>query len=220
VPRAGERSGARATPSGRSDHATACGALAVILLTEAAGVGSHRAWSQVPLRHSALSGPFQHVALEQRVTANSSHSLALARARETLGGAHATLAGSDSEGNQRARPSLNVPFPRKPPDLLMAESPPTGGLSAFNGPAVDPWCAAPLQPSSRRPAKLDAPPEAGGGSVVEPSSRTRRARKRCRNAPDHGRMSLSVAVKRSPDSSSSPSMCRRAGPVSVHRSRK
>ena len=28
---------------------------------------------------------------------------------------------------------LNVPFPRKPPDLLMAESPPTGGLSAFKG---------------------------------------------------------------------------------------
>jgi len=28
---------------------------------------------------------------------------------------------------------LNVPFPRKPPDLLMAESPPPGGLSALNG---------------------------------------------------------------------------------------
>ena len=36
---------------------------------------------------------------------------------------------------------LNVPFPREPPDLLMAESPPTGGLSAFNGPAVDPLVA-------------------------------------------------------------------------------
>src|SRR3954451_3496668 len=45
----------------------------------------------------------------------------------------ATLGGSDSEGNLRARPSLNVPFPRKPPDLLMAESPPTGGLSALTG---------------------------------------------------------------------------------------
>ena len=28
---------------------------------------------------------------------------------------------------------MNVPFPRKPPDLLMAESPPTGGLSALSG---------------------------------------------------------------------------------------
>jgi hypothetical protein len=28
---------------------------------------------------------------------------------------------------------LNVPFPRKPPDLLMAESPPKGGLSALRG---------------------------------------------------------------------------------------
>ena len=46
------------------------------------------------------------------------------------------------------------------------------------------------------------------------------ARKRRRKAADQGRMSLSVAVNRSPDSSSSPSMCRRAGPVSVHRSRK
>src|SRR5260370_25262948 len=33
---------------------------------------------------------------------------------------------------------LNVPFPRKQPDLLMAESPPMGGLSAFNRPAADP----------------------------------------------------------------------------------
>ena len=31
---------------------------------------------------------------------------------------------------------LNVPFPRKPPDLLMAESPPTGGLSALTGTAA------------------------------------------------------------------------------------
>jgi len=45
---------------------------------------------------------------------------------------------------------LNVPFPRKPPDLLMAESPPTGGLSAFNRPAGDPG-AAPLQPSHAGP---------------------------------------------------------------------
>src|SRR5947209_18291557 len=39
---------------------------------------------------------------------------------------------------------LNVPFPRKQPDLLMAESPLTGGLSAFNGraPRAD-VCAAP-----------------------------------------------------------------------------
>src|SRR5829696_735436 len=28
---------------------------------------------------------------------------------------------------------LNVPLPRKPPDLLMAESPPAGGLSALTG---------------------------------------------------------------------------------------
>jgi len=46
------------------------------------------------------------------------------------------------------------------------------------------------------------------------------ARKSCGKAPDHGRMSFSVAVKRSPDSSSWPSMCRRAGPASVHSSRK
>src|SRR4051794_39551157 len=31
---------------------------------------------------------------------------------------------------------MNVPLPRKPPDLLMAESPPTGGLSAFYGPVM------------------------------------------------------------------------------------
>ena len=37
---------------------------------------------------------------------------------------------------------------------------------------------------------------------------------------DQGRMSCSVTVKRSPDSSSSPWTCRRAGPVSVHSSRK
>ncbi len=44
---------------------------------------------------------------------------------------------------------LNVPFPREQPDLLMAESPPTGGLSALNpGHAV-----------------LAAPP-AGGGAVL------------------------------------------------------
>jgi hypothetical protein len=42
---------------------------------------------------------------------------------------------------------LNVPLPRKPPDLLMAESPPMGGLSAFNRPAVDP-----LQPSHAGPS--------------------------------------------------------------------
>src|SRR5579872_7414981 len=37
---------------------------------------------------------------------------------------------------------LNVPFPRKQPDLLMAESPPTGGLSALNGAQQPPCCAA------------------------------------------------------------------------------
>jgi hypothetical protein len=77
---------------------------------------------------------------------------------------------------------LNVPLPRKPPDLLMAESPPTGGLSAFNG--------------------------------------ARERERVAEKAAGQGRMSFSVAVNRSPDSSSSPSMCRRAGPVSVHRSRK
>jgi hypothetical protein len=79
---------------------------------------------------------------------------------------------------------LNVPFPRKQPDLLMAESPSTGGLSALTDthrayPQAEFWIL--------------------------------RA---------HGRMSFSVAVNPLPDSSSSPSMCRRAGPVSVHRSRK
>ena len=39
-----------------------------------------------------------------------------------------TLVVSGSEGNQRARPSArNVPFPRKPPDLLMAEQPAIAG---------------------------------------------------------------------------------------------
>ena len=43
---------------------------------------------------------------------------------------------------------LNVPLPRKPPDLLMAESPPTGGLSALTGPPPRPFCcAAPRQSS-------------------------------------------------------------------------
>ncbi len=47
---------------------------------------------------------------------------------------------------------LNVPFPRKQPDLLMAESPPTGGLSALNGHRSRPCCAAPVQRStSARP---------------------------------------------------------------------
>ena len=36
---------------------------------------------------------------------------------------------------------LNVPFPREPPDLLMAESPLTGGLSALNSPAIAPLVA-------------------------------------------------------------------------------
>jgi hypothetical protein len=48
---------------------------------------------------------------------------------------------------------LNVPFPRKPPDLLMAESPPTGGLSAFNQPAVDTPLLRGASPTlTRRPA--------------------------------------------------------------------
>ena len=46
---------------------------------------------------------------------------------------------------------LNVPFPRKPPDLLMAESPPTGGLSALTGPQPPLCCAAPRQPSHAGP---------------------------------------------------------------------
>src|SRR5450631_584650 len=47
---------------------------------------------------------------------------------------------------------LNVPFPRKPPDLLMAESPPTGGLSALTGPQPPPLvCVAPLQLSHAGP---------------------------------------------------------------------
>ena len=50
---------------------------------------------------------------------------------------------------------LNVPFPRKPPDLLMAESPPTGGLSALTGPRPPLCCASPAL--TRRPAQLDTP---------------------------------------------------------------
>src|ERR1700686_1708564 len=52
---------------------------------------------------------------------------------------------------------LNVPFPRKQPDLLMAESPPTGGLSALNRPAVDPLAARRPSSAPRRPAHLEPP---------------------------------------------------------------
>jgi hypothetical protein len=44
---------------------------------------------------------------------------------------------------------LNVPLPRKPPDLLMAESPPTGGLSALTD-------TQPLPVFARRGANLHA----------------------------------------------------------------
>ena len=138
---------------------------------------------------------------------------------------------------------LNVPFPRKPPDLLMAESPPTGGLSALTGPRPPPLLRGASPALTRRPpssillgsdsnlanrrsrcgldASLQDRPRHAEHQSVEPvhhgldESRTRR-----RTAADQGRMSFSVAVNRSPDSSSLPSMCRRAGPVSVHRSRK
>jgi hypothetical protein len=45
---------------------------------------------------------------------------------------------------QRGQPEgetfRNVPFPRKQPDLLMAESPPKGGLSALTGARPALWC--------------------------------------------------------------------------------
>jgi hypothetical protein len=47
---------------------------------------------------------------------------------------------------------LNVPFPRKQPDLLMAESPPTGGLSALTGPQPPPLVARRLS-SPHTPAR-------------------------------------------------------------------
>jgi hypothetical protein len=47
---------------------------------------------------------------------------------------------------------LKVPFPRKPPDLLMAESPPTGGLSALTGPQPPPFVARRLSALTRWPA--------------------------------------------------------------------
>jgi len=139
---------------------------------------------------------------------------------------------------------LNVPFPRKPPDLLMAESPPTGGLSALSGSQLPPFVArrlssphTPGSPSSillggdsnlaNRRSRCGVGCISGGrpapcrASVRRARpSRSRRTRKRRRTAADQSRMSFSVAVNRSPDSWSSPSMCRRAGPVSVHRSRK
>ena len=61
---------------------------------------------------------------------------------------------------------LNVPFPRKQPDLLMAESPPTGGLSALNRHrSRPPCCAAPVQRStSARPSRT-LPIDARGGGV-------------------------------------------------------
>jgi hypothetical protein len=86
--------------------------VAVAIVGSATGRGRERSGNWCASGHVATSGGRQGGA-ETRVCA--------------------TLRGSDSEGNQRARPSLNVPFPRKPPDLLMAESPPTGGLSALTG---------------------------------------------------------------------------------------
>jgi hypothetical protein len=131
---------------------------------------------------------------------------------------------------------LNVPLPRKPPDLLMAESPPTGGLSAFNElstpcrPALArrPPCSIRLKSDSlsidARGAGRDVPPKEGPRLAehqsAEPVPFTLERERGSRRAANQGRMSFSVAVNRSPDSSSSPSMWRRAGPVSVHRSRK
>src|SRR6202035_2024428 len=90
----------------------------------------------------------------------------------------------------------------------MAESPPTGGLSAFKAALDLPFAA----------RGLSSLAEHQSGEPVD--HELDKARKRRRTAADQGTMSFSVAVNRSPDSSSSPSMCRRAGPVSVHSSRK
>jgi len=57
-------------------------------------------------------------------TIHTDHDVLLVRAHLTVTRRPRTLVASGSEGNQRARPSVrNVPFPRKPPDLLMAGSP-------------------------------------------------------------------------------------------------
>jgi len=56
--------------------------------------------------------------------AHTDHDVLLVRAHLTVRPRPRTMVMSGSEGNQRARPSVrNVPFPRKPPDLLMADSP-------------------------------------------------------------------------------------------------
>ena len=56
--------------------------------------------------------------------AHTDHDVLLVRAHLTQRPRPRTMEVSGSEGNQRARPSVrNVPFPRKPPDLLMAGSP-------------------------------------------------------------------------------------------------
>ena len=57
-------------------------------------------------------------------TIHTDHDVLLVRAHLAVTPRPRTLVASGSEGNQRARPSVrNVPFPRKPPDLLMAGSP-------------------------------------------------------------------------------------------------
>jgi hypothetical protein len=57
----------------------------------------------------------------------------------TLGGGALRWQGQIARATRGRDLHLNVPFPRKPPDLLMAESPPTGGLSALTATAAVPY---------------------------------------------------------------------------------
>ena len=70
------------------------------------------------------SGALMSPSAETVPTFHTDHDVLLVRAHLTVTRRPRTLVASGSEGNQRARPSVrNVPFPRKPPDLLMAGSP-------------------------------------------------------------------------------------------------
>jgi hypothetical protein len=115
--------------------------------------------------------------------------LPLARARAALRGGALRWKGQTARATRGRDLQLNVPFPRKPPDLLMAESPPEGGLSALTGPRSNRRARRPPAITRRPPSSmLDSNPangrEARSGTHL---SRTARAvRRSLRRAVDHG----------------------------------
>ena len=111
---------------------------------------------------------------------------------------------------------LNVPFPRKPPDLLMAESPPTGGLSALTGPRPPPLLRGASPALTRRPpssillgsdsnpcqstlevrsGRISAGPPAPCGASVR-RARPSRTRRIANAAPDGGGSGQDVVQRR------------------------